>query len=152
MHRCYGCGVVKNLNNLEASPYHKEDGLCDSPIPPLNVIECQSGGPGFGPDTEFRVVVVCHECFHKLSPDMWISERCWESINPDIPFSVLPTPVEEEEKMWDAASYPLKNKQASWCIRHKGKLMIRNYGDVVYDGLEADAPLDILKLAEEFKN
>jgi hypothetical protein len=78
--KCFGCGVEKDLEVWEVSPHHEEDGLCDEPLPPLFVVECGAG----------QMAVVCHECFHTLSPDMWISRRCWESINPTIPFERLP--------------------------------------------------------------
>jgi len=89
--RCFRCGVVKDLNVREVSPYHEDDGLIDESIAPLHVLDCLSDGPD-SPEGAggWRIVVVCHECFHRLLPDMWISENCWKAINPWIPFDKLP--------------------------------------------------------------
>lgn len=91
---CFGCGIEKDMNALESYPFTEEDNLTHELIPPLMILDCQ--GPLL-PDCpkgksycEFRMVVVCHTCFHNLSPDMWISKACWESINPKIPYDKLP--------------------------------------------------------------
>lgn len=110
-HKCYGCGVEKDMSVLEISPYHEQDHIIDDPIPPLWVLECEGDNDKF--DSLWRVVVVCHECFHNLSPDMWISERCWKNINPIVPFERLPfnnLPMENQEeisKKWSPESYPI---------------------------------------------
>lgn len=88
MIRCFGCNVGKDMNILEASPFAEEDGLTDDPIEPLFVLDCEG-------HSEFRMVVVCHKCFHALSPDMWISKNGWESINPTIPYDKLPMYADE---------------------------------------------------------
>lgn len=96
--RCFGCDIEKDIDIKEASPFAEEDGLTDKPIPPLQVLDCQ--GPSIPNDHhnydeyEFRMVVICHTCFHKLSPDMWISENCWKQINPTIPYEKLPMYIE----------------------------------------------------------
>lgn len=72
---------------LEISPYHEEDVICDSPIPPLSVIECSAKNNHLD---VCKIVVVCHECFHKLQPDIWIGEEHWEGIDPVISFDKLP--------------------------------------------------------------
>jgi hypothetical protein len=87
--KCLGCGTEKDTEVLETYPYPEDERLCDGEIEPLFVLECQAGGPGFN-DEPWRVVIVCHECFRKLDPDMWISENCWKSINPVVPFDKLP--------------------------------------------------------------
>lgn len=88
---CFGCDIEKDTDILEVYPF-EEDGLTDEPIAPLMVLDCQ--GPLIPNDpnnySEFRMVVVCHECFHKLSPDMWIGQSCWEAINPTVPYNKLP--------------------------------------------------------------
>jgi hypothetical protein len=84
--KCQGCGVDKDPAVLEVYPYPEEEKLCDEPIEPLLEIHCQ--GREFGKDP-FRKVVVCHHCFSKLDVDMWISPRCWESLNPVVPFEQL---------------------------------------------------------------
>lgn len=96
--KCFGCGVEKDLNALEVSPHHLEDGIVDEPIPPLMVIDCN------GAD-HFRIVVVCHECFHRLNVDLWISERCWKQLNPVVPFEQLPLNELEGDEKWDPANY-----------------------------------------------
>jgi hypothetical protein len=95
MNKCLGCGVEKDIAVLEEYP-HKDtdgciaDGLCDDPIQPLFDFHCD-GGNG-----DWRVVVVCHECFHKLEPDMWINRKMWEGLNPVVPFLDLPKLRESE--------------------------------------------------------
>lgn len=93
--KCYSCGTDKDLTKEEVYPY-QEDYLTIDPISPLMVIECQV-------KKVYRAVVVCHECFHKLSPDMWISEKCWNSLNPSVTIDELPA---MEGNKWDPSSYP----------------------------------------------
>ena len=83
--KCMGCGIHKDTSLKEMYPY-PDDGLIADLIDPLLPLDCQ----GVEDMTDFRHVSVCHECFHKLSPDMWISENCWKSLNPIIPFNELP--------------------------------------------------------------
>ena len=73
----------------EVYPYPEEDRIIEEPIDPLMTIDCQ--GPRIGEVTDWRVVTVCHNCFHKLDVDMWISDHCWQSLNPVTPFEQLPT-------------------------------------------------------------
>jgi hypothetical protein len=80
--KCLACGVEKDTNVKEIYPY-PDEGIIDEPIEPLMKIDCQS-------DSGWRVVTVCHECFHKLDPDMWISEAGWQALNPKTPFQQLP--------------------------------------------------------------
>lgn len=81
--RCYGCGIFKEVDNNELYPYPDEDGITDNPILPLFTLECQT-------QSGYKAVVVCHECFHKLQPDLWIGENCWLSLNPIVPIANLP--------------------------------------------------------------
>lgn len=84
---CLACGVEKDLIQGEIYPYPEDDMFDeDRPLPPLMMIEAspKKGGSGY------RVVIVCHDCWHKLSPDMWISETCWENIKAITPFAELP--------------------------------------------------------------
>ncbi len=67
----------------EIYPYPDDGIIDDRPINPLMNIDCQGTG-------DWRVVTVCHSCFHKLDVDMWISERCWQKLNPITPFDLLP--------------------------------------------------------------
>lgn len=89
---CFGCGIEKDPEILEKYPFAEEDYLVDDLIAPLFILDCQ--GPKIPNDpnnySEFRMVVVCHTCFHNLSPDMWIGIDCWESINPKVPYDLLP--------------------------------------------------------------
>lgn len=80
--QCLSCGVEKNTGEKEVYPY-PEDGMVDEPIRPVFFLDCQDG-------EDWRKVVVCHECFHRLAPDQWISRRCWETLEPMTPFEALP--------------------------------------------------------------
>ncbi len=89
---CFGCGIEKDTNTLELSPWAEQDGLYDGLISPLFVLDCQGDRISNDPNrySEYRQVVVCHYCFHALEPDMWISKSCWENINPKIPYEKCP--------------------------------------------------------------
>jgi hypothetical protein len=89
---CFGCGIEKDTDILEVSPFAKEDYLIDDPIEPLFILDCEGDPIPNDPNnySEYRMVVVCHVCFHALSPDMWIGKECWESINPKVPYDKLP--------------------------------------------------------------
>jgi hypothetical protein len=89
---CFGCGVEKDTETKEVSPFADEDGLTTDPIGPLHVLDCQGPRIPNDPDnySEFRMVVVCHACFHALEPDMWISKNCWDTIKPKVPYEKLP--------------------------------------------------------------
>jgi hypothetical protein len=75
----------------ELYPYPEEDYIITDPIDPLMELDCQgrplNDGSGY---SDFRRVMVCHECFHKLQPDMWIGQDNWESLNPMTSFENLP--------------------------------------------------------------
>ena len=98
--KCYGCGIEKDLKVEEVYPYPEDDRLTTDPIPPLFVLDCQAEEPMGG----YRAVVVCHECFHRLDPDMWIGESCWRHIDPAVPFDKLPNVAEYDK--WEPESYP----------------------------------------------
>lgn len=86
--KCQACGVEKDTEAKETYPYSDDGIIDDEPIEPLfSGLHCQGGQ---GPVSGWRVVTVCHQCFHKLDVDMWISERCWEGLNPITPFEQLP--------------------------------------------------------------
>lgn len=90
---CQACGVEKDMDVLEYYTY--DDHLIqDEPIQPLLELPCQPRKRG----DPFRIVTVCHKCFHKLDPDMWIGESCWESLTPIVPFSKLPLENQGETK------------------------------------------------------
>lgn len=86
--RCMACGVEKDTSLKETYPYPDDGVIVDEPIEPLTTIDCQ--GPRVHDVTDWRIVTVCHHCFHKLDVDMWISEACWRSIQPIVPFEQLP--------------------------------------------------------------
>lgn len=86
--KCWGCGMNKDSDVLESYPYPEEERLTDEPIPPLFVIDVQPQEKEDG--DRYRIVVVCHECFHKLDVDMWIGSNCWRKLNPKIAFEKLP--------------------------------------------------------------
>ena len=83
--KCMGCGVCKDLSQLEVYPYHEEDSICDDPITPILEVDCQPYD--YAP---WKRVLVCHECFHRLSPDLWIHQWGWEKLNPVVPYHELP--------------------------------------------------------------
>lgn len=88
--KCLACGVEKDTSIKEIYPYPDDGIIDDVPIEPLMTIDCQ-GRRIHGHSTgDWRVVTVCHACFHKLDVDMWISEQCWLSLNPITPFGQLP--------------------------------------------------------------
>jgi hypothetical protein len=81
--QCLACGVEKETRFTETYPYPGDGIITDKPIEPLMTVDCQGAG-------DWRVVIVCHDCFHRLDVDMWISEGCWRSLNPVTPFAQLP--------------------------------------------------------------
>lgn len=91
--KCQACGVEKDDAVLE---YYKHDDslVQNEPIRPLFDLECQSKSDY----DDFRIATVCHECFHKLDPDMWIGESCWESLTPVVPFGKLAPTNQGEAK------------------------------------------------------
>lgn len=97
--KCFGCGVDKDLDKLEIYSHPETDRLTDKPIPPLLILELRiydmpdDGKP-------WRIVVVCHECFHQLDPDMWISDKCWASLSPKVAVSDLPV---KKGKKWEVS-------------------------------------------------
>ena len=102
--KCLACGATKETSAKEVYPYSDDGIVSDEPIEPLFVIECQ--GPllrvireserVIQTESEWRVVIVCHECLHRLSPDMWISDSGWASLNPVTPFEQLPRPLADD--------------------------------------------------------
>jgi hypothetical protein len=87
---CHGCGIQKDTVVKEF--YTVDDRLTkDEPIAPLLVLCCE---PSVA-NADWRHAVVCHACFARLDPDMWISQECWEDISPAVPFANLPLHTEE---------------------------------------------------------
>lgn len=84
---CLACGVEKDPAVDEKYPWPDEDYVSDDPIPPFFVLNCEPEDDA----AEWKETRVCHACFHKLSPDLWISQRCWEALRPVTPFGELPT-------------------------------------------------------------
>lgn len=80
---CLACGVEKDSTIKEVYPWAKEDGIINEPVEPLCYLDCEGA-------LDWRVVTVCHACFHRLQPDLWISEDCWLSLNPNTPYERLP--------------------------------------------------------------
>lgn len=87
--RCFGCGCEKSSDDAELYPYDDNHLVMDEPIPALFSMDCE-GRKAPGEPSDWRAVVVCHHCFHKLDPDMWIDDRGWNSINPKVRFENLP--------------------------------------------------------------
>lgn len=44
----------------------------------------------------FRQALMCPRCIEAVDADLWISKRCWESINPRTPFDQLPKMKDED--------------------------------------------------------
>jgi hypothetical protein len=90
MLKCLACGVEKDMQEKELYTFC-EHRFIDAPIDPLLELDCQGGplndGSGY---CDFRRVLVCHACFNKLEPDMWIGQECWERLSPITPFNELP--------------------------------------------------------------
>lgn len=83
---CLACGAEKDTGVKEM--YVGTLGLIDDkPIDPLFVLCCEGRGKH---EEDWRHVVVCHACYDKLEPDMWISSECWEKLSPTVPFERLP--------------------------------------------------------------
>ena len=103
--KCFSCGVEKDLSTSATYPYEEDNITTDSPVAQLFTVECE-GDNGKGD----RMAVLCHECWHHLESnggiDMWIGQRCWESLNPVIPFERLPKIILDwTEGKWDAGNY-----------------------------------------------
>lgn len=77
--RCHGCGVAKDMTAPEVYPWAAEDGLHDGPIRPLLAV-----------NVDDRTATVCHACFHRLSPDVWVGREAWEAIDPATRYDDLP--------------------------------------------------------------
>ena len=86
INKCLACGIEKDPELFEKYPY-PEEGIISTPIEPLIELDCESSDRVNG---VFKQVTVCHECFHKLNPDMWISQEMWENLNPVTSFDELP--------------------------------------------------------------
>lgn len=83
--KCLACGIEKDIRSEEIYPYEKDCIPTEIPIQPLFEIECQSDTD----NTDFRIVIICHNCYHKVQPDMWMSQGEWESLNPITNFNNL---------------------------------------------------------------
>jgi hypothetical protein len=82
---CPCCLAVKDIDVKEVYPFPEEVRFIEDPIDPLLELDVQPAGDG-----EWRRIRVCHQCFSKLDPDMWISEHCLKSIGCKTPFTDLP--------------------------------------------------------------
>lgn len=83
---CQACGIEKDMDKKEIYPYDTDQLNAEVPIDPIIDIACHTGTIG----DKYRVANVCHECFTRLDPDMWISKEMWENLNPIVPFDDLP--------------------------------------------------------------
>src|SRR5262245_32446249 len=95
--KCLACGVEKETSLKEIYPFPEDGIISNTPVQPLFAIDCQG--------LDWRVAIVCHACFHKLNPDMWISDRCWLSLNPIPPFEDLPLPLHDGPDRFDIEGY-----------------------------------------------
>jgi len=84
---CLACGIEKDMNIKEMYPYSDDSIDTEEPVSPLfKDFECQSDTD----HSDFRLVTICHKCWHRVQPDMWMSQREWESLNPITNFNDLP--------------------------------------------------------------
>jgi hypothetical protein len=107
---CMACGVEKDTATEEIYPFPDDGIVVDRPVAPLFAIECQgplltSNADGTVTTSDWRVVVVCHRCLHRLSPDVWISDEIWAAIDPATPFAALPRPAGDESIRFKVESY-----------------------------------------------
>jgi len=86
MRRCLACGVEKDMELKEIYPYPDDMITTEEPISPMFDIDCQMDKDR----SDFRIATVCFHCYHKLEPDMWISQSMWEALNPITPANDLP--------------------------------------------------------------
>ena len=118
--KCFGCDVEKDPGALEVYPYEESGVSTPEPVASLFVLDCR------GANSEYRVLVVCHSCFHRLAnaktrpwcndkcrastcgdADMFISEASWLTLSPVIPYARLP-PFDgtvPDLQRWDPAFY-----------------------------------------------
>jgi hypothetical protein len=84
--KCLACGVEKDMSLKEVYPYAGDRMVIREPIEPLLSIECQGSEDWHC----WRLATLCHACYHKLDPDLWIDQDCWVSLSPVTPFEQLP--------------------------------------------------------------
>lgn len=90
--RCHGCGASDDRSRLRVYPWPNEDHITDRPIGPsfeLDVAPDDDDEQEW-PPSRWKRASVCHACFHRLDPDLWISQGMWESLGPLVPFEQLP--------------------------------------------------------------
>ncbi|MES2597737.1 MAG: hypothetical protein V4662_20495 [Verrucomicrobiota bacterium] len=87
--QCHACGIEKDPDALELYPFPEDGVVDDQPISPFFTLDCQPTSAA-RERSDWRVARVCHACFHRLDVDQWISDACWESLNPVTPFEQLP--------------------------------------------------------------
>ena len=88
--KCLACGIEKDTEVQEVYPF-PEDGIIDAvPIEPFFFLEVQPWDDFQSAREKWRKTMVCHGCFHRLEPDMWISSKCWKALDPVTPFEELP--------------------------------------------------------------
>ena len=85
--RCFGCGIEKDPRGKEFFTGEYDGLIDDEPISSLFVLDVQ---PSSAEKKKWKATVVCHGCFDRLEPDMWISENCWKSLDPVLVFDDLP--------------------------------------------------------------
>jgi hypothetical protein len=99
--QCFGCGVEKDTEKPERYAGNL-DIRKDKDVEPLLVLDVEPWGEDPEP---WRAAVVCHSCFDRLEPDMWISSNCWHSIGPALEFRGLPELLSEAHKSEDPAAH-----------------------------------------------
>lgn len=84
--RCQGCGVEKDTTTYEVYPYPDEERFGNDPMPPLLDVDTDlPDGKGSS-----RWALVCHRCYSRLDPDMWIDKKTWDAISPVTRYEDIP--------------------------------------------------------------
>ncbi len=83
---CPVCLTIKDTEVKEVYPF-PDDHIVLHPIDPLMEMDVQPDDCDTG---KWRRIAVCHQCYHRLQPDMWISEECLRQVQCKTPFTELP--------------------------------------------------------------
>jgi hypothetical protein len=100
--RCFGCGQLSN--EVTGGPDPEEVGQHNRWD--AGVLDLHDSGK------DCFAVVVCWKCFWSLDPDMWISGKCYNSLNPIVPLDKLPKLDHDNEDCWNPEFYkwPLEDE------------------------------------------
>lgn len=100
---CFGCGVSKDTAVLESYPYDDDNLNTEKPGVPMLTLDCDE-----------KAAVVCYDCFHRIQPDMWIDEACWQAHEPEIPYERLPPLIYDKKAPGKPIYYADWNPERYW--------------------------------------